>query len=83
MNCDYILAVKINERNENSMAVQKVLTKHGCEIRARLGLPQQDTDSCTDAGLLILQVCSDDETMDNMTAELNDIPSVKAKYMAL
>ena len=50
MNCDYILAIKIDERKENSLSVQKVLTKHGCEIRARLGLPQQDMNSCTDVG---------------------------------
>jgi hypothetical protein len=83
MNCDYVLAVKINERAENSLSVQQILTKHGCEIRARLGLPQQDMSSCTDVGLLILQICSDDKTMDNMTAELNGIPSVKAKYMSM
>ena len=37
MDTDYILAVKISERNDNAAAVQKILTGHGCEIRARLG----------------------------------------------
>jgi len=83
MNCNYILAIKVDERSENSTKIQKVLTKHGCEIRARLGLPQQDMNSCTDIGLLILQVCSDDKMMKDMTAELNEITSVKAKYMTL
>ena len=83
MDCSYILAIKVDERSEHAADVQKVLTKHGCEIRARLGLPQQDINSCTNVGLLILQVCSDDDTMDTMIEELNTIKSVTAKYMTL
>jgi hypothetical protein len=83
MDTDYILAVKISERNDNAAAVQKILTGHGCEIRARLGLPQQERNSCTDAGLLILHIISDEKTMIKMCAELNSIGSVSAKYMDL
>ena len=83
MNCDNILAIKTNERKKHSVEIQNVLTKHGCEIRARLGLPQQDIGSCTDIGLLILQICDDKETLDKMVEELNMIPSVSAKYMTL
>jgi riboflavin synthase len=81
MNCNYILGIKVDERNENAVAIQKVLTEHGCEIRARLGLPQQDMNSCTDVGLLILQICSDDDSMESLLEELNSIPSVTANYM--
>ena len=83
MDTDYILAVKISGRSEHSAAVQKILTGHGCEIRARLGLPQQERNSCTDAGLLILHIISDEKTMEKMCAELNEIGTVSAKYMDL
>ncbi len=81
MNCNYILGIKVDQRSEQASNIQKVLTEHGCEIRARLGLPQQDMNSCTDVGLLILQICSDGEAMDALVKELNKIPSVTAKYM--
>ncbi len=83
MNCDNILAIKVNERNKHAIEIQNVLTKHGCEIRARLGLPQQDIGACTDVGLLILQICDEKETIDKMVEELNTIDSVSAKYMTL
>ncbi len=81
MSCNYILGIKVDERSEHAAGIQKILTEHGCEIRARLGLPQQDMNSCTDVGLMILQICSDDEAMDKLVDELNKIPSVTAKYM--
>ncbi len=83
MDTDYILAVKISNRSGHSEEVQKILTGHGCEIRARLGLPQQERNSCTDEGLLILHIISDDKTMIKMCDELNGIESVRAKYMDL
>lgn len=83
MNCDNILAIKVDERKKHSVKIQSILTKHGCEIMARLGLPQQDVGTCTDVGLMILQICGDKEVLDKMVAELNQIDSVSAKYMTL
>lgn len=83
MNCNNILAINIDDRKGNSNTVQQVLTSHGCEIRARLGIPQQDTNTCTNKGLLILQVCDTTENMDVLTNELNGIESVNAKYMTI
>ena len=83
MNCNNILGIKVDKRNDNAIAIQKVLTDHGCEIRARLGLPQQDTNTCTEKGLLVLQICDDNQIMDSIVHALNQIESVTAKYMTL
>lgn len=83
MQCDNILGIKVDNRNNDSTSVQQVLTNHGCEIRARLGVPQQDTNSCSNIGLLILQVCDDTDSMDKLVGELNNIESVTAKYMTI
>ena len=83
MDCNIILGISIDERKTNSSEVQKVLTNHGCEIRARLGIPQQDSNTCTDKGIIIIQLCADHFLMETIIEELNTIPSVSAKYMAL
>lgn len=83
MQCNNILAIKVDNRNNDSTSVQQVLTNHGCEIRARLGVPQQDVNSCTNIGLLILQVCDSTDQMDKLIGELNGIESVTAKYMTM
>lgn len=83
MQCDNILGIKVDNRTTDSTSVQQVLTNHGCEIRARLGIPQQDTNSCSNIGLLILQVCDSPENMDKIVGELNTIESVTAQYMTI
>jgi len=83
MNCNNILGITIEERAKHSLAIQEVLSKHGCDIMARLGLPQQDRGTCSDKGLMILQICADKKTMDLLVSELNEIEAVAAKYMIL
>ncbi len=83
MNCYTILGISVDERRETAVDVQRVLTKHGCEIQARLGLPQQDHGSCTNKGLLILQMCTPKEDMETIRSELNQINSVTADFMTL
>lgn len=83
MNCNNILGISVDERNEHAVEIQKVLTKYGCEIMARLGLPQQGVNSCTNKGLLILQICANEDCLDEIVEELNTIKSVTAQYMTL
>lgn len=83
MNCYTILGISVDERRETSVEIQKILTQHGCEIQARLGLPQQDRDACSNKGLLILQMCATEEDISNIKAELNQLQGVNADYMTL
>ncbi|MCK5129176.1 MAG: hypothetical protein KAQ68_04960 [Clostridiales bacterium] len=83
MNCNNIIGILIDERKAKAQDVQKVLTAHGCEIRARLGIPQQDSNSCTDKGIIIIQLCADEHQMEQIIEALNSIPSVSAQYMTL
>lgn len=83
MNCNNILGITVNERREHSAEIQAILTKHGCEIVARLGLPQQERDTCTNKGLMVLVICDPQDAMEAMVKELNEISSVNAQYMTM
>ncbi len=82
-NCGWIVAFKLDQRTENATAVQNVLTKHGCAIRARLGLHETSKDYCSSFGIIILHCCGAEAAISQMVADLNAIDGVSAKSMSL
>jgi hypothetical protein len=84
MSCFTIMAVRLEQRNETAVEVQKILTEHGCAIQTRLGLHDQGPDNtCMPSGILILQLCCDEKEAKELQAKLNKVAGVKAKYMDL
>lgn len=82
MSCYNIMAVLINNRSKNALKMQEVLTSHGCTIKVRLGLHDAG-DFCSEEGLVILQLCGEDEQIKAMEKDLNSIEGVKARNINL
>ncbi|MGL1892593.1 MAG: hypothetical protein OCD02_13270 [Spirochaetaceae bacterium] len=51
---NYIVLIKVGNRDESAVEVQKVLTEYGKAIKVRLGL--HDYDEASSKGLIVLQV---------------------------
>ncbi|MDR1965751.1 MAG: hypothetical protein LBQ36_03500, partial [Synergistaceae bacterium] len=52
-----LLAIRVGDRGNNALKVQEVLTRHGCNIKVRLGLHDQDDGNvCSPFGTMILQL---------------------------
>jgi hypothetical protein len=81
--CTSIMAILQDHRVDTATLVQDVFTRHGCYIRARLGLHEGGVLECSDRGLILLQVCGDPKIAEVMNTELNDIPGVHCQYMNL
>ena len=81
MNCLQIMAIRVEQRECTAVEVQKTLTEYGCSICARLGLHNQESDKCSPQGLLILQLCSNQEISKELENKLNSIDGVKAKLV--
>ena len=83
MNCTTIMAIVQSNRVETSTKVQEVLTKYGCNIRIRLGFNDSAADSCSNSGLILLQICGgeDGQVVKDMEKELSAIADVRVKYM--
>ena len=79
MACEQIMVIRINKRTESATTVQSVLTEYGCFIKTRLGLHDAGDDFCSDAGILILQLCGDGDT--DLVNALNEIEGVQAKLV--
>ena len=78
-----VLLVLVNGRKESAVTVQKVLTDWGCTIKTRLGIHDGVLDSCTDSGLLVLDIVGEKEKNEEMTRKLNLVKGVKAEIVHL
>lgn len=81
--CGYIMAVLQENRVETATKVQEVLTRNGCNIRFRLGLHDAGLESCSNSGLILLQVCGEKTEVEQLQSELQKVPHVKVKLMSL
>ena len=62
---------------------QETLTRHGCNIRLRVGLHEAGEGRCADDGVILLQVCGEQGEVDRLMAALEATPGVTAKLMDL
>ncbi len=83
VNCSIIMAILQENRTETAVKVQDILTKYGCHIRVRLGIHDAAIDRCSNEGIILLQICTDDFDVKDMEKELKAVPNVKIKYMEL
>ena len=81
--CGYLMAILQENRVETATKVQEVLTRNGCSIRVRLGLHDAGVASCSNSGLILLQICGEKADAEKLQADLQSVPHVKAKMMSL
>jgi metal-responsive CopG/Arc/MetJ family transcriptional regulator len=77
-----IMAVVVNHRTSHSVEVQQVLTKYGCSIKVRLGLHEAG-QSCSDEGLMLLQLCGEQKEIEELHTALSGIKGVRVQKMTL
>lgn len=76
-----ILGVLITDRKKEAGEVQKVLTKFGCSIKTRLGLHEASDETCSNEGLILLELTGEYKEMDNLEKELENIEGTETKKM--
>jgi len=76
-----IFGVHIQNRGENALRVQQVLTEYGCFIKTRLGLHEVDENFCSTGGILILEMFGDLEKCVEMRDKLKVIDGIDVKEM--
>lgn len=55
-----IIGVKLTDRAESSVEFQEILSKYGCSIRTRIGLHHPENNSCTNCGVVLLDLANDE-----------------------
>lgn len=83
MKCFYIVGLRVNHRHANAPKLQELLTQYGCSIRLRVGLHETNENFCADDGVILLQVCGEQENITAMVDAFNALEGVKAKMLDL
>ena len=81
MNKHIIYGVHIQNRGENALRVQQILTDYGCFIQTRLGLHEVEGGVCSKGGVLILEMCGDAAKYGVMREKLSEIDGIEVKVM--
>jgi len=77
-----LVLVKIKARSLKAIKIQEVLTKHGCNIGLRLGLHEIADEACTEDGLIMLKVKSDQHAVTSLVTDLQSIEDVEVKAVS-
>ncbi|MEI6158135.1 MAG: hypothetical protein WCP87_07205 [Atribacterota bacterium] len=75
--------VKVGARSNQATKVQECLTKHGCNIRTRLGLHEVSPESCTEDGLIILEMGNNPEEAKHLQQDLEKLEGVSCHYLEM
>ncbi|MDR1515639.1 MAG: hypothetical protein LBS45_08090 [Synergistaceae bacterium] len=76
-----LLVLRISDREETALKIQKVLTSQGCKILTRLGLHDHEGGVCSPCGTVVLQLSCTPEECKAVAADLTKIDGVKAKFV--
>lgn len=82
MACYNIMTLLLNNRIQNAIKLQEVLTKSGCLIKVRLGIHEAG-EVCSNEGLIVLQLTGSTEELTMLEKELNSVDGVKAKLVEI
>jgi hypothetical protein len=74
-----IMIVLVSKRADTASKVQNVLTQSGCIIKTRLGIHDASPDSCSDCGLIILELIGAKKDQDKLAKNLKSIKGVTIK----
>lgn len=79
-----IMAIKISPRNKIAPKFQEILTKNGCIIKTRLGLHEAGSDSCSQCGLILLELLNKNkQDIENLSKELSFLDGVTVKLLEI
>ena len=81
--CYYNIGVRLDNRVDNAVKFQEVLTENVCKIKARLGLHEVSEDACSRDGIIILQPYGSKEDVESLVNELTSLEGVTARYLDL
>lgn len=75
-----IIGIKISNRIEKAIEVQKILTNYGCLIKTRIGLHEKINGKCSPKGLILLEIIDNKEAT-KIVNELCDIDEIEIQQM--
>jgi len=76
-----ILGVHITDRVKRAERVQHLFTRHGCQIKTRLGLHDADESHCSPNGLILIEAVGAPGAIASLEKSLRAVAGVDVKKM--
>lgn len=76
-----IIGIKINNRLDDAIIVQELLTQYGCYIKTRIGLHEETHNQCSHKGLILLEIINK-ECCKKIMNDLKKIKTIETQKMA-
>lgn len=74
-----IIGIKLNDKENNAVELQKILTKFNCIIKLRIGINNSSL-FCSENGIILLQIEKNENAI-NLEKELLDISGIELQRM--
>ena len=79
-----IMGIRLNQRNETAIALQEILTRHGCIINTRVGFHEVSELFCSEQGYILLDfVANSEKEVAEMKKEIEALGELTVKTMEL
>jgi hypothetical protein len=78
-----VMVILVDKRIEDALKVQGVLTEFGCIIKTRLGVHDGVGDSCSNTGLIILELVQKGTEHKKLKKKLNAIKGISTKQIEI
>ncbi|OGI21037.1 MAG: hypothetical protein A2287_05245 [Candidatus Melainabacteria bacterium RIFOXYA12_FULL_32_12] len=77
-----ILGVLLANRTVTSPCFQEIISKHGCNIKTRIGLHTVSDGKCSTDGVILLETIGTDEEIESLAKDIEAIPDAQVQRMS-
>ena len=76
-----ILGVLLRKRTMTATTFQDILSRHGCNIKTRIGIHTATDNVCSPDGVILLDVVGEDADIESLEKDLRNIDGAEVQKM--
>jgi len=76
-----VLGILLRKRNITATAFQEILSKHGCNIKTRIGIHSASNNVCSPDGVILLDVIGEEADIQALESDLRKIDGADIQKM--
>ena len=76
-----LFGIHLTDRFNNAVKLQEVFTEFGCNIKTRLGIHEVTKDCCATNGIILLEMCGEEEKIWEAEKRFAAVPGVEIQKM--
>ena len=76
-----VLGILLRKRTITATAFQEILSRHGCNIKTRIGLHTASDNVCSPDGVILLDVIGEDADINKLEQDLRNVDGAEIQKM--